>query len=506
MTSRILSTLFFGLAFTIASAQQPATSAASPPSYTLHTGVRVVLTDVTVTDSKGNVVHGLPQAAFHITDNGESQAIRTFEEHNTDATQLVGLTAPGPGVFSNDYLKHLPPVLNVIVLDSSHLAMMDQMYLRYEFHQFLKKLPDDEPFAIYVRNADTTVLVQNFTADHALLAAAADKSLPHMQVLGADYPTDPTTSTLEQIARQLSQIPGRKNVLWFAGGNSGYLPSNPRNFLCGGDDCLQRLYDELETTRIAVYPIDARGINGFAARHIIMQEIADATGGQAYFNNNSLDLIAKHIVATDNSFYTFTFTPANFHPDNKWHKIHVSLDIPGYSLSYRSGYFADDNSNPPIPKLLSADGKPSTGGADFTTAPIIFSASVAPAAAAPSSSDDSFLPLKNAGTPPKGSVPYTVRYTLPSEAFLTQDVNGVPSASFDVAVLAFNEDGETVAVKGDQVFAHFPQDDPHQPVKIAQTVDLKPGDLYLYVAVWDAHTGRVGTLQIPASIPAPPKH
>jgi hypothetical protein len=324
-----------------------------------------------------------------------------------------------------------------------------------------------------------------------------------MRVLGADYMT--STSTLKQLATELSQIPGRKNVLWFAGGRTEHIAPDPTVGNCAIEDCYRRIYDELEAARIAIYPIDARGINLHAATHIRMEDVAEATGGQAYFNNNDLDHITSHIVETDNSFYTLTYIPENFRPDRKWHKVHVTLDIPGYFLSYRTGYFADHRNI--TPATVNAKGEPIPIPADFRSAPIVFSASVVPATALSSAPDGAFVALKvSAETPSRSSIPYLIRYTLPPDSFVTHDDNGVSSASFDVAVLAFDQNGEKVAIKGDQVFARFPQNDPHQPIKIEQTINLKPGDLYLYIAVWDAATGRVGTLQIPASVPHQPKH
>jgi hypothetical protein len=60
----------------------PEKSADAQPAYTLSTGARIVLTDVTVTDAKGNVVHNIPATAFHISDNNQPQTVKTFEEHN----------------------------------------------------------------------------------------------------------------------------------------------------------------------------------------------------------------------------------------------------------------------------------------------------------------------------------------------------------------------------------------------------------------------------------------
>jgi hypothetical protein len=76
----------------IAAAQTSQNTSAQNTPYTFHADTRVVLTDVTVTDSKGNPVHGLPQSAFRIFDNNQPQAVASFEEH-TATTQPSVLPA-----------------------------------------------------------------------------------------------------------------------------------------------------------------------------------------------------------------------------------------------------------------------------------------------------------------------------------------------------------------------------------------------------------------------------
>ena len=64
----------FILTFVHGSHGQTQSGTGTTPSqrgYTIQTGARVVLTDVTVTDKSGNPVRGLPVSAFHVFDNKE---------------------------------------------------------------------------------------------------------------------------------------------------------------------------------------------------------------------------------------------------------------------------------------------------------------------------------------------------------------------------------------------------------------------------------------------------
>ena len=285
-------------------------------------------------------------------------------------------------------LLHPPPVLNVLLLDTTNMLVEDQMYLRYQLTQFLQTLKPGEQLAIYQRNGVVTVQLQGFTADHNLLSAGIRRGLPRFMPTGREYLND--ADTLHQLALFLGQLPGRKNVLWFSGGSTAFLLTGVDFLGSTGAGAvtpdLRRLYDELETSRIAVYPIDAWGLGAgdggvMAAQHMLMNESAEATGGHAFYSNNGLAGIAANVVETDGSFYTLTYSPHDFHPDKKWHKVRISVDGDGYRLSYRRGYFAEgnDGSAPQsLPASLFAGATTSTQKREETAVPLIFEARVVP--------------------------------------------------------------------------------------------------------------------------------
>jgi VWFA-related protein len=120
--------------------QSPVQTLPDQSTYSFHTNTRVVLTDVTVTDANGNPVHGLGQSAFHIFDNKKLQVIASFEEHSSaDAATIQPTTRDG--IYSNDYLLHLPPALNILLIDIANMDMAEQMYLNDELTKFLSERP-----------------------------------------------------------------------------------------------------------------------------------------------------------------------------------------------------------------------------------------------------------------------------------------------------------------------------------------------------------------------------
>lgn len=494
------------------------------PSYTLQMNTRIVLTDVTVTDAKGNPVQGLHRSDFHVFDNGRPVQLNSFTEHLGSAeTPDMPPATEAPNTYSNDYLLHPPEVCNVLVIDNTTVDIMDQMYLNGEIVKFIDALPAGKSLAIYGRSGDFTLLLQNFTSDHALLLAAVHKVIPRLREPGAEYASD--LDTLRQIVSYLSPIPGRKNVIWFSGGSNLYLlpdaSSLPTTYVG-----YRQVYDELEAGRIAIYPVDARGLtvgifSGMNAQHGLMQEVADATGGHAYYNNNGLSKIASKLVATDGSFYTLSYAPSDLHFDNKWHKVKVKLDQSKYNLSYRRGYF-DDGANTPPPanqprSLLHAGGE-ATKLSEGQSAPIIFSAELLPVAVLPPTASPAIPQVTSGGAssgtasgqavpsaPKKGERTYAVRYSLPASAFTLRKVEGRESVTLGTGILALNQRGTPVARIVKQVALGIDEEKfrstPDGILVFSEDVDLPVGEDYLLLAVWDIATGRLGTVQVSLQVP-----
>jgi VWFA-related protein len=483
-------------------------TASSQPAYTLQQGTRIVLTDVTVTDRSGNPVHGLPASAFHVFDNKKPQTIASFEEHA--GLPAVKLAPTSRGVFSNDYLTRLPPALNVIVIDIANIRIADQMWLNYELDRFLNELPPDQLLAIYLRNGSGCFLVQDFTTDRRRLIAGLHRAIPRIPPLGPEYLSD--IDTLHQISAYLSRLPGRKNVLWFSGGSTAFL--RPDGAVFQDVAAIRAVYDELEQERIAVYPIDARGLTvrdgpEMFGQHGMMEDAAQATGGRAFYNNNGLSQIALQLVDTSGSFYTLTYSPPNFHLDNKWHKVRIKLDGSSYRVSYRRGYFADAQiSNgqklAQTRKALLDSGQRVED--PLRTNPIIFEAAVLPAAGSRLSALQPDSVIVTDPRKKRGPVALSVRFSLPVDGLTGQTVDGKETFVFQLGAIAINRDGEPTERNFQQVTLSYDQDSfryrSHAPIVIDQQLSLAKDDKYVLLAVWDPSSRRLGTLQMPLPDPS----
>ena len=84
-------------------AQQPTGTSRTVPdsgAVTLKVQTRLTVEDVTVTDSKGNPVHGLTQADFTVKEDGNAQTIKNFQESGPEQPQAPPLQLP-PGTYTN---------------------------------------------------------------------------------------------------------------------------------------------------------------------------------------------------------------------------------------------------------------------------------------------------------------------------------------------------------------------------------------------------------------------
>lgn len=466
--------------------------------YTLQVQSRVVLTDVMVTDKQGHPVTGLRASDFRILDNGQAQALQSFEEHREQRARMEEASAER-GSFSNDFLRHPPPQVNVLLFDTTTIGIVDQMYLFEQMRRLVRDMPGGEPVAVFTRSGDAAVQLCGFTDDRATVLAAIRRAIPRLRQPGAWMATD--AATLQQMALYLSQVPGRKNLLWFTSGSNLYLRTDP---MALGDELAnapgqRELYDLLEKERIALYPIDAMGLTvGFsmqmAAQQIQMREDAAATGGEAFVNTNGLAQATEHILATDGDYYTLAYAPNDLRGDDHWHRVAVKLDRPGYQLSYRHGYF-DDGSNEAAPAgktrvVLRADGSRVEVPNDRSE-PIVFRVQVLPV---------STIATTTAASPVKrGDLRYVVQYAVPARDVTAARVAGADAFYVvGTAVLAFDHDGELAARSLHKVTlradAQKAESVPNATLEVNETVDLPPGHDYLYLAVWDTMTGRLGTV------------
>lgn len=591
--------------------------APDPTLPVIQVSVRRVVVDVVVTDAKGKPVQGLAQKDFTVFENGKPQSIRSFEDHVSQPTPPLAMPKLPPNTFTNLATGPQGGPVTVVLYDLLNTPPESQPYAREQLRAFLRKRAVSGQVAIFILS-DKLHMLQGFTDDETLLMAALNSTatgthksgllqgpgeasqgsdsltktagnqngsqdphtdpaftavlgmLAHMETIESSYMIDRrvdiTVDALDEIARFLVGLPGRKNLLWMSGSfPAGILP-NPD--LSGRDSVeTSRNYsttmvhasDMLNLAHVAVYPVDIRGlqinpmfsaqsnqtfepgqgkdlkaVQNFsqqtAGEHSAMDLIADQTGGHAFYNTNGLTEAATAAVQQGAIYYTLSYSPTDTKLDGGLRKVRVDVDVPGLQLAYRRSYFAD-----------TIDTR-AQEAADLPTDPLAVSLQHG----APNSHELFFEANLTKYGPPIPATPgqmevmshyeamatkgkrqeekqkalldrspimmqrYIVRYgLLTRQLTLEPGSDGLHHGTFDFAMMSFNDDG--LALNG----IHSRVEDAIKPdryhnmeengYQMIQVIAVPVTAASIRLAVRDAPTNRIGSLELHLPLASTPQ-
>ncbi len=265
-------------------------------TFTLKEETRNVLVDVVVTNKRGEAVKGLGASSFQLLENGTAQDIAFFEEHGAE-DRAASPTPPvlPPGTYTNQTAGPRSGPLMVLLLDAVNTRPDQQSYVHAQMLDYLKNIPAGTRMAIFTLG-DRLQLIQGFTSDPAILKdALSGRSYPTAATLGPGSGLMGTTrnvmsvrtsllrfgngstslgddlrvryslDALNAIAAYLADIPGRKNLIWFAGSvpwtiNPDFSLVTDATGRVDYSEQLKQLADVMTMGRIAIYPIDAHAL------------------------------------------------------------------------------------------------------------------------------------------------------------------------------------------------------------------------------------------------------
>jgi len=359
-----------------------------------------------------------------------------------------------------------------------------------------------------------------------------------------------TLEALQNLGRYLAGIPGRKNLIWFSSTYPVYFfpkslekqpfNNNHREF----NNEIKQTADLLTLSKVAVYPIDAEGMmQNYKenAEHIempklpglqemasersekmsAMEQIAADTGGEAIFNSNDLNAALSRVIHNGDHYYTIVYTPANKEMNGQFRKIQVKLNEGKYKLAYRRGYYADD-----AVTMAKTDGtkdsKPDAAkqNVDLTTdrlqslmvrgmpssTQILYGVKVVPADPQPTAN----APRAGRNKKLTGATKrYSVDFLIDAKMIhLEPTPKGTHSGQVQVELLAYDHDGKALNWAGGtlrmDLDAATYADTLKSGLKGHAEIDVPGTDVYLATGVYDAETGKAGTLEVALNADAKP--
>lgn len=565
-------------------------------SPTIHSTSELVVVDVVATDAQQNPIHHLSASDFMISEDGHPQTIKVFEEHDADMkAPQPPMPKFQPGKFTNFSPAPANGALNILLLDKLNTPMAAQSVVRDQVLKYLKEAPGGTRIAIFALTTQLRLL-QGFTSDPTLLRSLVEgkRGLPggspmmtnsvsgdqpggdnlmmdttadalgntpdagtvlaNLQQFEAEQQSFQLTlragytlDALNQLARYLSGLPGRKNLIWFSGSFPiSILPDenlqDPFAAVATEEDEFRQTVNLLARSQVSVYPIDARGLmtepsmsaansdrnyvkNPGAAmkdegkffqqtgnEHSTMTQMADATGGKAFVDDNDLKAAIGKAIESGSNYYTVAYAPANQNQDGNFRKVEVKVDRPGVKLAYRRGYFADEPGSAAQHDEVQSAGTDQTPysamrAAMLRGAPdpeqILFIADVRPST---SDAEPTLMPGNLAA--PKIAGPYR-RYIVtfianPKDMDCTATLDGEHHCVMEFLTYVYDVDGVLINTQTNGINAGF---SPARyasflksPLTYRQQISVPAkGEYYLRLGMRDDNADHVGALELPVA-------
>jgi len=323
----VFGVLFPGI-FCVAASAQGKQEQQPPP---IRVRVELVDVGVTITDAQGKFVEGLTRENFHVFDDGSEQPITNFAPIEAPA-QVLLLIEAGPAVY---------------LLEREHLQAA---------YALLSGLALDDRVAV-ASYADAAQGVLDFTTDKRVAAAALDGLRFNLGMGQLNL-----AAALETSVSWLETLPGKKAVVLLS---TGVDTSGPARW--------QRVIERLRTSDVSVLAVALAGelrepptakkkkneVSALAAANFeeadrALRDIAEASGGRAYFPKNAKEFAAIYAQVADllRHQYSLAFAPAG--RDGRVHRIEVRVDPPAPAavgkptptlrVSHRQAYLAPTDS------------------------------------------------------------------------------------------------------------------------------------------------------------------
>jgi Ca-activated chloride channel family protein len=270
---------------------------------TFRAGVDLVTFGVTVVDRKGELVTDLTQDDFVVIEDDVPQKVQYFARGDGD-------TAPE---------THLG-----LLLDTSGSMERDLHLARGAAIKFLNMLPNAKDITLV--DFDTEVRVTRYPQrDFARLVERIRMRKP-----------EGWTALYDAIGVYLDGADGQNGrtilVMYTDGADS-------RSTMSFGN-----VMELLKASQATVYAVGLVGNTGSMRTELRMrlQQMVDATGGQAFFPNSlkELDSAYEKVLKEIKAQYHLGYVPANAAQDGTWREVEIKVKRPGVKVRTRKGYFA----------------------------------------------------------------------------------------------------------------------------------------------------------------------
>jgi VWFA-related protein len=436
------------------------------------------------------------------------------------------------------------------------MEAVDSKKIKSSVSQLLVADTGDDEASLLAADPAATALAQQTPVSAGNIPVGADAVLAQLSNAEAQESTyllqqrlDITVDAFTDIARFVSALPGRKNLIWMSGAFPSEIFPDSTQLTGSQNEFSNAVYLEadvraaqeaLKESRVAVYPVDVRGLQTDTqfstatrytgppkastfgvqkgAEHATMDAVAESTGGRAFYNTNGLQEAMNAAIRQGSEYYTLTYAPSNSKADGAERKVKVVVNNPNYQLFYRRRYLADDANHPRPALALALDMNMQHGAPNSSE--LFFEAKVNPVGDAVAASTDevetlnTFLQTKAKGLRTKAASGaekvqhYDINFAIIGRQLeMPPTQNGEYSTNMRFGLAAYTQDGELLNGMEVSIKNAIPQAQ-YQKIESegyhASMIFVVPEEaVSLRLAVSDEIGRRIGTMEIPLPLPVP---
>jgi Ca-activated chloride channel family protein len=274
-------------------------------------GVELVSLNVIVTEGGGKYVTDLTQDDFNVFEDGVKQEVTFFTKSNL-------------------------PIALSLLLDTSASMDVKLSTAQAAAIGFAKKLREQD-LAEVIDFDSRVVVLQNFTSSAAEIEAAIHRTSAggSTSLYNAIYIA--LKDLKKAVAKNVDEIRRQAIVVLSDGEDtSSLLP-------------FEEVLDLSKRSETAIYAIGLRSpensslqSKGFREAEFVLRQLAQETGGRAFFPNQIAELSGVYGQISDelSSQYTVGYTPRNPKRDGSWRRVVVRVTRPNTTARTKQGYFA----------------------------------------------------------------------------------------------------------------------------------------------------------------------
>jgi VWFA-related protein len=378
-----------------------------------------------------------------------------------------------------------------------------------------------------LNNTDMGAALAGGGGNAGVAAARAQSAAQRAQVDFSHRAQDAliTLNDFQQLAQYFGGIPGRKSLIWASAGFPYALGTVPQANTPGPlFDDWERTFRMLSDANISVYPVDISGLlpganantiqnvnsaliktnapdGGSSAksaqldavnsgayvdsnigRQETLRQVADMTGGQAYYNSNNGAELFRRAADDSSQYYILAYYTKDAGKPG-WRKLNVKVARDGVKVRARSGFFFDNSPGKGDAARQAEEMMAMVSDLNFGSLPI----------------DGRWGQVQPDGNNRKLRFQLSVPAGIPY--IDTTDKNHI---NFDFRVVITDASGQAVGKIGQRLETNLPDDEAEKirtsGLDYVNEVSLPPGQYKAHFVVRDNLRGALGSIVTPVKV------